>query len=115
MNTNEKKYVEKTLRSYEEKKPTKLDELRALDSKAKRGANIFAYVFGTIGSLILGSGMCVAMGVILEEYMILGIVVGLVGIAMVSLNYFIYKKLLEAGKKKYANQIKSLSSELLNE
>ena len=115
MNTNEKKYVEKTLKSYEEKEPTKLDELRALDAKVKKGTAIFAYVFGTIGSLVLGSGMCMAMGVILAEYMILGIVIGLVGIAMVSVNYYIYKSMLEKNKRKYAEQVKKLSNELLNE
>lgn len=114
MNANEKKYVEKTLKSYEEKEVTKIDELRALDKKAKKGANVFAYVFGSIGSLVLGFGMCVAMKVILADLMVVGIIVGLVGIAMVSSNYWLYQKLLLKGKKKYAEQIKNLSNELLN-
>lgn len=114
MNANEKRYVEKTLKSYEEKQVTKLDELRALDKKAKKGANIFAYVFGSIGALVLGFGMCVAMKVILPNLMVVGIIVGLVGILMVSVNYFIHQKLLEKGKRKYADQIKELSNELLN-
>ena len=115
MNANEKKYVEKTLKNYEEKEFTKLDELKTLDKKVRKGANVFSYVFGSVGALVLGFGMCVAMGIILEELMIAGIVVGLVGIAMVSLNYFIYKKMLASRKKKYAEQIKKLSAELLNE
>lgn len=114
MNANEKKYVEKTLKSYEEKEVTKLDELRALDRKAKKGATIFAYIFGSIGVLILGFGMSVAMKVILNNLMIVGIIVGLVGIAMISGNYFIYEKLLEKSKRKYSEQIKKLSNELLN-
>lgn len=113
MNTNERRYVEKTLKSYSEKETTKLDELKALDAKAKRGANIFAYVFGTIGALVLGFGMCVAMEVILPGLMALGIVVGLIGIAMVSFNYFIFKKLEAKGKAKYAAQIQEISNELL--
>lgn len=114
MNPQDKKYVERTLKQYETKEPSKLDELRALDKKAKRGANVFAYVFGSIGALVLGFGMCVAMQVILPDLMVLGIIVGLIGIAMVSFNYFIYKNLTEKGKSKYAEQIKSLSNELLN-
>ena len=114
MNEKETKYVEKTLNGYSEKKVTKLDELKNLDKQAKRRPTIFAYVFGSIGSLILGFGMCVAMGVILPELMVLGICVGIVGIVMVSLNYSIYKKLLENNKKKYADQIKKLGKELLN-
>ncbi len=116
MNENEKKYVEETLKKYTtQKTSSKLDELKALDKKAKRKAHIFAYVFGTIGTLILGFGMCVAMKVILPQLMWLGIVVGVVGILMISLNYVIFKNIWKKDKEKYANQIKNLSQELLHE
>ena len=116
MELNEKKYVEKTLKNYEEKGYTKLDELKNLDKLAKRRATVFAYIFGVIGTLILGLGMCMAMKIILsgEIFMILGIIIGLVGIAMVSFNYSIYKKILNHDKAKYADQIKKISNELLN-
>lgn len=115
MSTNDKKYVEKVLNKYTEKKQTKLDELRELDKKATRPATLFASVFGTLGSLVLGFGMCVAMEVILKGYMWLGIIVGLVGILMVSVNYLLYKGLLSKGKAKYSQQIKELTDELLAE
>ena len=110
MNAVDQKYVEKVLKSYEEKKTTKIDELRALDKKATLGANIFAYTFGSIGSLVLGFGMCVAMQVILANLIWIGIVVG---IFMVSINYFIYKALLAKGKAKYGEEIIQISNELL--
>ena len=113
MNSVDQKYVEKVLKSYEEKKTTKIDELRALDKKATLGAKIFAYTFGSIGSLVLGFGMCVAMQVILANLMWIGIVVGVVGIFMVSINYFIYKALLAKGKAKYGEEIIQISNELL--
>ena len=47
--------------------------------------------------------------------MIVGIVVGLVGIAMVSVNYFIYKKLLAKGKQKYGSDIIRLAQEIAAE
>ena len=114
MNERETKYVEKTLKDYSDKPVTKLDELKKLDKEAKRGATVFAYVFGSIGALVLGFGMCVAMQVILADLMVLGIVVGLVGIAMVSVNYSIYQKKITKSKRKYASQIQKLSNELLN-
>ena len=114
MNANEKKYVEKTLKSYDKKEVTKLDELRALDKRAKKGANVFAYIFGSIGALVFGFGMSVAMKIILPKLMVLGIVIGLLGIAMVSSNYFIYEKMLAKSKRKYADKIKKISNELLN-
>lgn len=43
-----------------------------------------------------------------------GIAIGCVGIAMCAVNYFIYKALLKAGKKKYSAEILRLSDQLLN-
>ena len=95
MSKQEKQYIEKIASDYQESKPSKLDQLKALDRKAKKGAQIFAYIFGSIGALVLGIGMCFAMKVIpnLSLPMPLGIIIGLLGIAMVSINYFIYKKI----------------------
>lgn len=111
-----KNYAEKLINEYSEKKVTKLDELKALDSKVKRPALIFAYIFGTIGSLVLGVGMCLAMKIIggTTPLMIVGIIVGLIGIAMVSTTYPIYAKILKSRKAKYADEIISKSNELLN-
>lgn len=115
MNKNEKTYIEKIVKDYSEKQTTKLDKLKTLDKKAKTPARIFAYTFGIIGSLVLGFGMSVAMKVILADKMILGIIVGIIGIAMVSVNYFIYQAILKKSKNKYANEIKKLSDEILHE
>lgn len=111
---SDKKYIERTIRSYEKKEVSKLDELRKLDKKATRGATIFSYIFGSVSSLILGLGMSIAMEVIFPGYMYIGIIIGLIGILLVSINYPLYKKLLEKGKRKYASQILELSNELLN-
>ncbi len=111
---NENKVVEKIVNSYTKKENTKLDELKALDSKVKKPALIFAYVFGSISALLLGFGMCVAMQVILADLMWLGIVVGVVGIALCLLTYPIYKRILNSRKNKYREQILSISNELAN-
>jgi len=77
-----------------------------------------AYTFGVIAALILGVGMCLAMNVIgsgTTAMMVLGIIIGVVGIAGVSVNYPIYKKLLEKGKKKYAADIMYLAKEITEE
>lgn len=111
---NENKVVEKIVNGYTKKESTKLDELKALDSKVKKPALIFAYVFGSISALLLGFGMCVAMQVILADLMWLGIVVGVVGIALCLLTYPIYKRILNSRKNKYREQILSISNELAN-
>lgn len=104
--------VKKIQNDYTEKQATKLDELVALDKRVKKPAQIFAYVFGTIGALILGTGMCLAMEII-GNAMILGIAIGLVGIGMVSVNYFLYQKLLQKRKDKHADKVLALSNEIL--
>ena len=114
MNNYEQVKVEHIRQQYMEQKPTKLDVLKELDKKVKRPAQIFTYTFGTIGSLVLGTGMCLAMKII-GDMMALGIVVGVVGIAMVSVNYPLYKKILNSRKKKYGKEIIELSNELLHE
>ena len=84
MNAKEKQYVENIRLGYEEKKDTKIDELRALDRQTKRPAQVFAYIFGTLGSLVLGSGMCLAMQVIGEgtAMFVLGIIIGIIGLVL---------------------------------
>ena len=58
--------------------------------------------------------MCIAMQIILADLMVVGIIIGLIGIAMVSVNYSIYKKILASSKRKYKDRIEKLSNELLN-
>ena len=115
---NQTAIVEKIHNDYTPTQPSQIDELRALDKAVKRPANIFAYTFGTIGSLILGTGMCLAMKIIgaaTPLLMPVGIGVGLVGLAMVSANYFLYKKLLTKRKAKYAAEVLALSNKILGE
>ena len=66
-------------------------------------------------SLVLGVGMCLSMQVLGDEStvsFVLWIIIGLVGIVGVSVNYPIYKKLLENGKKKYAFDIIELAKQI---
>lgn len=63
-------------------------------------------------SLVLGIGMCLSMKII---GMILGIIIGVIGIVGISLNYPIYKKILENFKNKYSYDIIKLASEVLEE
>ena len=69
-------------------------------------------------ALLLGVGMCLSMQVIGDGsalFMALGVVVGLIGIAGVSVNYAIYSKILENSKKKYSADIIALANEIAAE
>ena len=114
MNTD-KIYAEAIENEYSVKNTSKVIALKKLDHRAKRPANVAAYSIGILSALILGVGMCLSMQVIgagSALNMVLGIVLGVIGIAGVSVNYFVYKKLLESGKQKYAADIIQLASEI---
>ena len=113
MNTD-KIYAESIAKEYAPKENSKIVALRKLDKKAKLPATIFTYVFGTISSLVLGTGMSWAMQVIGSGTVsvIIGIIVGIVGIIGCGVNYPIYKKMLEKGKSKYAFEIVELAKEI---
>ena len=124
MNKNDQDFLVQKIRTqYTEKETTQLDALKELDKKVKKPANVFAYTFGTIGALVMGSGMSLAMNVIEpgtyfgvtigENTMLPGIVTGLVGIAMVGINYPIYKSILGSRRNKYADKIIALSDEIM--
>lgn len=110
-----KQYANKLIKQYGSQEKTDLERLKELDKMVKRPAIIFGYVFGSISTLILGFGMCVAMEEILKGYMWLGIGVGVIGIGLCLLTYPIYKRILSSRKKKYCENILNLSNKLLNE
>lgn len=114
MNTD-KIYAEQLANEYTPKDTSKVVALRKLDAKAKLPATIFAYTFGIISTLIVGVGMCLSMKVIgsgSDAMFILGIIVDIIGFVGVAVNYPIYKKLLNKGKKKYAFEIVQLAKEI---
>lgn len=113
-NTEKDVLVEKIRSDYEEKRYTKMDELKDLDREVKRPVRALAYTVGTVGSLILGSGMCLAMGVI-GKRKAPGVVIGCAGIAILAGNYKLYKSVLQARKDAYAGKIMELSDEILKE
>ena len=113
MNTD-KIYAESIAKEYAPKDSSKIVALRKLDKKAKMPATIFTYTFGIISSLVLGTGMCCAMQVLGSGItgMVIGIIVGIIGMIGCGVNYPIYKKMLENGKKKYAYEIVELAREI---
>lgn len=111
----DKIYAEQLANEYAPKDASKVVALRKLDRRAKLPATIFTYTFGIISALITGIGMCLSMNVIgsgSSLMSVLGIVVGIIGFVMMGLNYPVYKKMLEKGKKKYAFEIMQLAKEI---
>lgn len=117
MNTD-KIYAEQIANEYAPKATSKVKALKRLDAKAKNPARIFALAFGIASSLVMGTGMSLAMGVIAPIsplVMGLGIGIGSLGILGVSINYPLYKRILIKSKNKYATDIIRLANEIANE
>ena len=117
MNTD-KFYAKHIANEYAPKQTSKVVALKKLDQKAKKPARVFAYTFGVIFALVLGTGMSLCMGVIGGETMlsmIIGIIVGSVGLIGCGVNYPIYKKLIQKGKLKYGSDIIRLANEIAEE
>lgn len=113
MNTD-KIWAESIAKDYAPKDNSKIIALKKLDSKAKLPATVFTYTFGIFSTLVFGTGMCLAMQVIGGGLMsmVLGILVGILGLIGCSVNYPIYKKMLEKGKEKYAYEIVELARQI---
>ena len=121
MNKNDQHFMAQKIRAnYMEKQSTELDELRALDAKVKRPANVFAYIWGSISAIIMGAGMSLVMTDIADyiglssDPMITGIIIGVVGMIMALVTYPIYKGILGSRKKKYGAKILDLSDKIIN-
>lgn len=121
MKTNDRDFIIQKIRTdYMEKdsKTLELDALRSLDAEVRRPANIFAYVFGSIGALVMGSGMSLMMTDIGEKLglgntTVPAVVIGVIGMLMAIVNYPIFKSILSSRKNKYADRILALSEKLM--
>jgi len=119
MNKNDQEFlVEKIRTQYVEKEHTQLDSLKELDKKVKRPANIFAYIFGSLAAIVMGSGMSLVMTDIgntlgIANTMVIGIIIGVIGMFLAIINYPIYKGILNSRRKKYADRIIDLSDKIM--
>ena len=102
-----KKYVPKTSAE------SKLEQIKKLDSSVESEAVGCALGIGIPGSLVLGIGMCCTM--VWTDLFVLGIIIGIIGIAMCSAAYPIYKKTINKMRAVVGPQILKLTEEIEND
>lgn len=90
----------------------KMEQLRKLDQSATQKGMTVSLVVGIIGALVLGIGMCCTM-VWADVWFIPGIVVGIIGIVMVSLAYPLYNHITQKERERIAPEIIRLTDELM--
>ena len=90
----------------------KMAQLRRLDQRATQKGCTASLAVGLIGTLLLGIGMCCCM-VWGGSLFVPGIVVGVLGLLLISCAYPLYVRVTEKERKKIAPEILRLTDELL--
>lgn len=98
----------------------KMAQLRRLDAAVTQKGTIVSLALGVIGTLLLGSGMSLAMtdignmlGLADKTEMLIGIPIGLVGIALILVAYPIYNAIIKKERERIAPEIIRLTDELM--
>ena len=105
--------VERIKAKYLPKQESKLEQLKKLDKSAEHPGTVVSIAVGTIGTLIMGVGMCCTMvwntSVVV---FVAGIIIGILGMAIAGVAYPIYKSITKKQRAKIAEQILKLSAEI---
>jgi uncharacterized membrane protein YeaQ/YmgE (transglycosylase-associated protein family) len=107
----EQEEIKKIREKYIPKETDKMEQLRRLDAGVTQKGTVISLVIGIIGALILGTGMSMCM--VWTELFVLGIIVGIVGIVMVSVAYPLYSYVTKKEREKIAPEIIRLTDELM--
>ena len=91
---------------------TKMDKLRRLDKSVTRPGKAIAVALGIIGTLTMGVGMCCVME---WDIFVPGIIIGVIGMAIMGTAYPVFKAVTALRKKKIAPEILRLAEEIEQE
>ena len=99
----------------------RLEKIKKLDRSVVNRAMAYSITVGVVGALLMGVGMCFCMvpefssALSISELvgMIIGIPVGIVGIAIASSAYSVYRATLDKMRKKVAPEILKLTDDMV--
>ncbi|MGN0633563.1 MAG: hypothetical protein ACI4JW_06795 [Oscillospiraceae bacterium] len=104
--------IQKIREKYVPKEEDKIEQLRRLDKSVTDKSTVVSLVVGIVGSLVLGFGMSCCM-VWTDTLFVVGIIVGIIGIALVCAAYPIYNYVTKKEREKIAPEIIKLTDELI--
>ncbi len=112
LSADERREIESIRRRYVKDSPEegRTAELKRLDFYVRSFPAAVAITVGVIGLLLFGLGMTLVLEL---DRAVLGIIVGIVGIAVLAPAKLIFNKLTSFQKKKYGQRILDISGELL--
>ena len=108
----EQEEIKKIREKYVPREPDKMEQLRSLDRRVTNKGTLISVTVGVIGTLLLGVGMCCTM-LWAESFFVVGIIVGIIGIAVLSAAYPLYTHIIKKEREKIASEIIRLTDELM--
>lgn len=113
----QRREVEAIRKKYLPREEDKMEQLRKLHAIPTQKAQTAAISVGIIGSLIMGTGMSLAMtdiGDVLGKLALAaGILAGLMGMVLIALAYPVYNRVLKKQRARIAPEILKLTDELM--
>lgn len=106
----QQKEIKKIREKYMPKEPDKMEQLRRLDGSVTQKGTMISLIVGIISALVLGVGMCCCL---VWSLFVPGVIIGLVGIAGMSLAYPVYVKVTKNERNRVTPEILRLTEELL--
>lgn len=113
----ENKEIQEIRKRYLPQSESKLEELKRLDMQVQNAGMVESLCIGIISSLVFGLGMCLAMQVIGTGIgmMVLGIVIGIIGMAGILVAYPVCRRKQRKAKENLSPRILELTEELYQE
>lgn len=106
------KEVQEIRNKYLPKEESKLEELKRLDNKVQKAGVMASLIIGITGCLVFGVGFCLVMQVI-GNSIPLGVVVGIIGVAIMIAAYPVYRRVYNKTRQKLAPRILELTEEVI--
>ena len=104
--------VKRIRQKYAPEEESKLEQLRRLDRSVTQKGTVVSLIVGIIGTLVMGVGMCCTM-VWTDTLFVQGIIIGIVGILLLTLAYPLYSRITKKQREKLAPEILRLTDELI--
>lgn len=108
----EQEEIKKIRQKYLPEEEDKMSQLRRLDQKVTQKGMAVSISVGVVGALLLGVGMCCTM-LWADRSFVLGIIVGVIGIGILSAAYPLYNHITKKEREKIAPEMIRLTDELM--
>lgn len=116
----EQKEIQNIRKKYVAPEEDKMERLRRMDAGVMQKATVASLIPGIIGALLLGFGMSLVMsdlsrmlGFNQNIAMFIGIMIGIIGIALVCSAYPLFNHVIKKERAKIAPEILRLTEELM--